>query len=376
MTVMSQRTKRNEPAIRIGDPMASQRQTNNTTRSGYIYVLTQTGTDSMKASRKSHSDPTQYDARFWKKVDQAGDDECWLWQGCTGADGYGKLARTQENGKQKQWMAHRYAFIQTHGAINPELTIDHLCRVRNCCNPSHLEEVTRSVNAKRARAEFEGSQTHCLRGHPFSGDNLVVRNGKRHCRTCIRAAGKMRYPADKVLGRKNSEIKALRVRNRELEKRIAENKGHDYRAELQSVKSSLTAMKRSRDYVLNENRRLKQGDVLVEQKRQTDIWRQRAKLLRKTMEAVGLDYRFGWDAETGEILEPMSPEEMTERKRAKHRERMANDPEYAERKRATGRKSDAKRASYRVRNRGNRRKSKAQSDLFEPSYRNGPHQIA
>ncbi len=312
-------------------------------------------------SRRSRSDPTQYDARFWKKVDQAGDDECWLWQGSTSADGYGRLGRTQESGKVKLWVAHRYAFIQTHGALNPELTIEHLCRVRNCCNPSHLEEVTRSVNAKRSRAQFEGSQTHCLRGHPFSGDNLEIRSGKRHCRTCIRAAGKMRYPADKVLGRKNSEIKALRVRNRELEKRIAENKGHDYRAELQSVKSSLTAMKRSRDYVLNENRKLKQGDVLIEQKRQTDIWRQRAKLLRKTMEEAGLDYRFRWDAETGEIIEPMSPEEIAERKRAKHQERMATDPAYAERKRAAGRRTDAKRPHWRQR----RRTSETQSDLFE-----------
>lgn len=316
----------------------------------------------MKASRKSQQDPTQYDVRFWKKVDQAGDDECWLWQGSTGADGYGVMARTQESGKVKSWRAHRYAFIQTHGAINPELTIDHLCRVRNCCNPSHLEEVTRSVNAKRSRAKFEGSQTHCLRGHPFSGDNLVVRNGKRHCRTCMRAAGKMRYPVDKALGRKNSEIKALRVRNRDLENRIAEDKGHDYRAELQSVKSSLTAMKRSRDYVLNENRRLKQGDVLVEQKHQTDIWRQRAKSLRKTMEEAGLDYRFRWDAETGEIIEPMSPAEIAERKSVIHRERMATDPEYAERKRAAGRRTDAKRPHWRQR----RRTSKAQSDLFEP----------
>ena len=131
-------------------------------------------------------------------------------------------------------------------------------------------------------------------------------------------------------------------------------------------------MKRSRDYVLNENRSLKQGDTLVEQKRQTDIWRQRAKLLRKAMEEAGLDYKFRWDGETGEIIEPMSPEEMAERKRAKHRERMATDQAYAERKRAAGRRTDAKRPHWRKR----RQTSKAQSDLFESEYRNQPHQIA
>ena len=68
----------------------------------------------------------------------------------------------------------------------------------------------------------------------------------------------------------------------------------------------------------------------------------------------------------------MDPAEIAERKRAKHRERMATDPAYAERKRAAGRRTDAKRPHWRKR----RQTSKAQSDLFEPEYRNRPHQIA
>lgn len=84
--------------------------------------------------------------RFWAKVDRSGGPgSCWLWQaGISGNTGYGNiwwLGRTQS--------AHRVAYTLLRGSIPPELTIDHLCRVRHCVNPDHLELVTQAENNRR-----------------------------------------------------------------------------------------------------------------------------------------------------------------------------------------------------------------------------------
>jgi hypothetical protein len=84
--------------------------------------------------------------RFWIKVDRSrGPDTCWLWlAGISGNTGYGNiwwLGRTQS--------AHRVAYTLVKGSIPPELTIDHLCRVRHCVNPDHMEIVTQAENNRR-----------------------------------------------------------------------------------------------------------------------------------------------------------------------------------------------------------------------------------
>jgi hypothetical protein len=48
--------------------------------------------------------------------------------------------------------AHRVSFILTNGAIGDGLHLDHLCRVRHCVNPDHLEQVTTAENNRRAMA--------------------------------------------------------------------------------------------------------------------------------------------------------------------------------------------------------------------------------
>lgn len=42
------------------------------------------------------------------------------------------------------------------GPVPAPLEIDHLCRNPACCNPAHLEAVTRSVNALRGHAARRG----------------------------------------------------------------------------------------------------------------------------------------------------------------------------------------------------------------------------
>jgi len=84
-----------------------------------------------------------------------------------------------------------------NGAIPIGLEIDHLCRNRKCCNPKHLEAVTRSENARRGingerLAAVNHAKTHCPKGHVYSGENLYTRNDKpsRDCNTCRREASR------------------------------------------------------------------------------------------------------------------------------------------------------------------------------------------
>jgi len=116
---------------------------------------------------------------FMDKVQKPGS-ECWIWTGCMMKDGYGKVG-FGPHGRAKTMLAHRYAWILFRGeppADKPHL--DHLCKVRCCVNPDHLEPVTHAENKLRARAKF------CHKGHPLEAPNLYEYESKgRHVRRCL-----------------------------------------------------------------------------------------------------------------------------------------------------------------------------------------------
>lgn len=123
--------------------------------------------------------------RFWAKVDtSAGPDACWLWTSHT-RNGYGQFKLDR-----RQTPAHRWAYEAMIGPIPKGLQLDHLCRVRNCVNPKHLEPVTHQENIRRGMAGAHwAAKTHCPQGHPYSGENLYVTPGekrRRMCRECMR----------------------------------------------------------------------------------------------------------------------------------------------------------------------------------------------
>lgn len=102
---------------------------------------------------------------------------CWLWDGPNNGGGYGVF-----RGRP----AHRWSYRWFVAEFASTLEIDHLCRVRNCVNPAHLEPVTRSENRQRAMA----ARTHCRHGHPRIPENLVMHSaglGRKSeiCKPCL-----------------------------------------------------------------------------------------------------------------------------------------------------------------------------------------------
>ena len=124
--------------------------------------------------------------RFWEKVEVRGTDDCWLWTAYTMVNGYGLFGLS----KGQTTLAHRFAYQDRVGPIPEGLQIDHLCRVRHCVNPAHLEPVTQLENVRRGNGGAnQTSKTHCPNGHPYSDENTYsppCRPTGRYCRACRR----------------------------------------------------------------------------------------------------------------------------------------------------------------------------------------------
>jgi len=131
--------------------------------------------------------------RFEAKVMPEPNSGCWLWVGSWNQDGYGGIA-VPGRGHER---AHRVSWEIAHGSIPLGLMVLHSCDTPPCVNPAHLFLGTQLHNmrdaAKKGRINTAGLSrrndrlarlTECWRGHPFSGDNLIVRHGNRFCRAC------------------------------------------------------------------------------------------------------------------------------------------------------------------------------------------------
>src|SRR5216683_106283 len=70
---------------------------------------------------------------------------CWLWTGVLSAGGRYAIARIED----RYYYVHRTLFTHFVGPIPEGLELDHLCRFTRCCNPYHLEAVTKQVNMSR-----------------------------------------------------------------------------------------------------------------------------------------------------------------------------------------------------------------------------------
>lgn len=130
--------------------------------------------------------------RFWAKVDRNGPvpdyrpdlGPCWIWTGAT-QFGYGRFSYGGFDGT-RGYVAHRFSYEALVGPIPEGLVLDHLCRVRNCVNPAHLEPVTHRENSLRGVGipAQNAQKTRCVNGHTLAPENLTVRAHKRECHIC------------------------------------------------------------------------------------------------------------------------------------------------------------------------------------------------
>jgi hypothetical protein len=136
--------------------------------------------------------------------------DCWIWSGAT-EKGYGRVVIDD-----KRVRVHRHVYELLIGPVPEGLELDHLCRVRACFNPAHLEPVTSQENLRRSapwrvRSSTQRRKrriknppkprvirTHCSRGHEFTPENTyMASDGWRRCLICHKAADRKRWQRDK-----------------------------------------------------------------------------------------------------------------------------------------------------------------------------------
>ncbi len=127
--------------------------------------------------------PLPIEIRLLESI-ELNESSCWLFTPAKDRHGYGRIRY-----RNKECVAHRVSYEAFVGPIPIGFELDHLCRVRHCINPEHLEPVTGRDNVLRGDglAAANARKTHCPQGHPYSGDNLIIRkDGLRRCRECCR----------------------------------------------------------------------------------------------------------------------------------------------------------------------------------------------
>lgn len=116
----------------------------------------------------------------------------WIWTANTLPNGYGQMDKKY---------AHRLSHEFYIGPIPSGMVIDHLCRIRNCVNPMHLQAVTQKKNFDRGSGPLAVARsnsrrglerTACPQGHEYSTENTRLEiksngNTSRRCRACDRA---------------------------------------------------------------------------------------------------------------------------------------------------------------------------------------------
>jgi len=111
------------------------------------------------------------DRLFWPHVEVT--DHCWLWSASVIGGGYGGW-QYGPHGSQRHVSAHRCSYVVCVADIPSGLVLDHLCKVRLCVRPDHLDLVTMRENVLRGIGitALNAVKTECKHGHPLTPDNI------------------------------------------------------------------------------------------------------------------------------------------------------------------------------------------------------------
>ena len=117
---------------------------------------------------------------------------CMKWLAFRRPDGYGVAGLGNGRG---QTTAHRAVYLLAVGDIPEGLECDHLCRVRDCVNPEHIELVTHAENVRRGlRGALNPYREVCKYGHGMADAYVVAgKPPKRQCRVCQLARANARW---------------------------------------------------------------------------------------------------------------------------------------------------------------------------------------
>lgn len=125
---------------------------------------------------------------------------CWLWDGSVTHNGYGIFSR-QFGDKTSSTVIHRMTYRWYKGEIPEDLELDHLCQVRCCANPEHMEPVTNKENFDRSmkRGKIVQAWLKCEKGHHLTEGNIcyyTIKNSgkiKKRCRECQKVRWKKNH---------------------------------------------------------------------------------------------------------------------------------------------------------------------------------------
>lgn len=125
------------------------------------------------------------DVVFFQFVDKTSSSRgCWLWKGFIHPGGYVQFWFQGVPVK-----GHRYSYELFEGPIPDGHDVHHICGVKHCVNPSHLEtlpkDIHRALHMKETEPwKWQSGKTHCPQGHEYTKENTYLRYNKRYCLTC------------------------------------------------------------------------------------------------------------------------------------------------------------------------------------------------
>jgi hypothetical protein len=126
---------------------------------------------------------------------------CWLSTFRSNSNGYVNVKLG--GGERRDAAAHRVVYEALVGPIADGLQLDHLCRVRHCFCPEHLDQVTGRENTLRGNTITArcAAATHCPQGHEYTEVNTYRRpdHRRRDCKACKRAWSRERYYRRKMI---------------------------------------------------------------------------------------------------------------------------------------------------------------------------------
>jgi hypothetical protein len=125
-----------------------------------------------------------------------------MWLYSVNWDGYAQdVIGSRTDGTRRTIRVVRYFYEEKYGPIPLDKELDHICRVRGCVNPDHVEAVSHLENVRRSdnysKGSFNRNKMICKNGHCYDSTNTYIDpKGNRSCRICRRDAAR-RFRANK-----------------------------------------------------------------------------------------------------------------------------------------------------------------------------------